>query len=134
MPDIEDGVASFYENYTDKRCIEPSKPYITGRCHTTGNEMDELAIRVGFKTCAEFAAERKKIKSIVGKTHMVLKTMHWISLVLAKLLENESCDIIEILEEFCKSKVIHSNFEDASGFGFERIVFTYLDYLTWEKI
>ena len=75
----------------------------------------------------------RTLQSCLRITYTSPKTMHWISLVLAKLLENESCDIIEILEEFCKSKVIHSNFEDASGFGFERIVFTYLDYLLYKN-
>jgi hypothetical protein len=74
----------------------------------------------------------RTLQSCLRITYTSPKTMHWISLVLAKLLENESCDIIEILEEYCKTKVIHSNFEDASGFGFERIVFTYLDYLLYK--
>jgi hypothetical protein len=74
----------------------------------------------------------RTLQSCLRITYTSPKTMHWISLVLAKLLENESCDIIEILEEYCKTKVIHSNFEDVSGFGFERIVFTYLDYLLYK--
>jgi len=74
----------------------------------------------------------RTLQSCLRITYTSPKTMHWISLVLAKLLENESCDIIEILEDYCKTKVINSNFEDASGFGFERIVFTYLDYLLYK--
>ncbi|WP_342514633.1 DUF262 domain-containing HNH endonuclease family protein [Sporosarcina sp. FSL K6-1522] len=73
----------------------------------------------------------RTLQSCLRITYTSPKTMHWISLVLAKLLENESCDIIEILEEYCKTKVLTSNFENASGFGFERIVFTYLDYLLY---
>ena len=74
----------------------------------------------------------RTLQSCLRITYTSPKTMHWISLVLTKLLENESCDIIEILEEYCKTKVIDSNFENASGFGFERIVFTYLDYLLYK--
>ncbi|WP_456272422.1 hypothetical protein [Bacillus sp. AK031] len=60
LPDIEDGVSGFYGNYKDKRCIEPSKPYPNGKCHTTGDELDELARKVGFWTREEYAEKRKK--------------------------------------------------------------------------
>ena len=73
----------------------------------------------------------RTLQSCLRITYTSPKTMHWISLLLTKLLENESCDIIEILEQYCKTKVIKSNFENAGGFGFERIVFTYLDYLLY---
>lgn len=73
----------------------------------------------------------RTLQSCLRITYTSPKTMHWISLVLISLLENESCDIIEILEDYCKTKVIKSNFANASGFGFERIVFTYLDYLLY---
>ncbi|MDQ0233102.1 DUF262 domain-containing protein [Metabacillus malikii] len=73
----------------------------------------------------------KALQACLRITYTSPKTMHWISLVLAKLLENESCDLIELLENYCKTKVSVSHFEDASGFGFERIVFTYLDYLLY---
>ncbi|WP_346208253.1 DUF262 domain-containing HNH endonuclease family protein [Caldifermentibacillus hisashii] len=73
----------------------------------------------------------RTLQSCLRITYTSPKTMHWISLVLTRLLENESCDIIAILENYCKTKVIHSKFEGASGFGYERIVFTYLDYLLY---
>lgn len=75
----------------------------------------------------------RTLQSCLRITYTSPKTMHWISLVLTRLLENESCDIIEILEDYCKTKVIESKFENASGFGFERIVFTYLDYLLYKN-
>jgi hypothetical protein len=75
----------------------------------------------------------RTLQSCLRITYTSPKTMHWISLVLTGLLENESCDIIEILEKYCKTKVIESRFENASGFGFERIVFTYLDYLLYKN-
>ncbi|MBM7572926.1 DUF262 domain-containing protein [Aquibacillus albus] len=74
----------------------------------------------------------RTLQSCLRITYTAPKTMHWISLVLTNLLENESCDIIKILEDYCKSKVIQSGFENTSGFGFERIVFTYLDYLLYK--
>lgn len=54
------------------------------------------------------------------------KTMHWISLILTKLLKDEASDIIEILEESSQTKVNQSKFISVSGFGFDRIVFTIL--------
>ncbi|WP_025117921.1 DUF262 domain-containing protein [Bacillus sp. H1m] len=74
----------------------------------------------------------RTLQSCLRITYTSPKTMHWIALVLTRLLENKSFDIIEILEDYCKVKVIKSNFENASGFGFERIVFTYLDYLLYK--
>jgi hypothetical protein len=90
LPDIENGVASFYENYTDKKCIEPSKPYISGRCHTTGNEIDELAMKVGFMTRAEFAAEQKKNKKSSWKNSYGTA----LSLEVGKALESEGITLI----------------------------------------
>ncbi|MBI6873307.1 DUF262 domain-containing protein [Clostridium aciditolerans] len=75
----------------------------------------------------------RTLQSCLRITYTSPKTMHWISLVLTGLIENELCDIIEILEDYCKTKVIESRFEDARGFGFERIVFTYLDYLLYKN-
>nr|WP_235801194.1 HNH endonuclease family protein [Heyndrickxia coagulans] len=75
----------------------------------------------------------RTLQSCLRITYTSPKTMHWISLVLTRLLENESCDIIEILKDYCKTKVIESKFENASGFDFERIVFTYLDYLLYKN-
>ncbi|RFU61113.1 hypothetical protein [Peribacillus glennii] len=60
FPDIEDGVTSFYHFATDKRCAEPSKRYTSSTCHTLGDELDELALKVGFKKREAFAKERKK--------------------------------------------------------------------------
>lgn len=59
FPDIEDGVSGFYEYYGVKRCAEPSKSYISGLCHTINEELDELAVQVGFKTRKEFSQEHK---------------------------------------------------------------------------
>ena len=57
--------------------------------------------------------------------------MHWISLVLKNLIYDENNDLLKILEDYCVKKVKESNYEQASGFAFERIVFTYLDYILY---
>jgi len=77
FPNIEGGVSGFYECYGDKRCAQPSKPYSSGQCHINGEELDELALKVGFKTRRDFAQERKnkswkneyaiELSPIVGK-------------------------------------------------------------------
>lgn len=73
----------------------------------------------------------RMLQSCLRITYTSPKTRHWISLLLHTLLEDESSDILETLESYCKRKVQASNFERASGFGFERIVFSYLDYLLY---
>lgn len=57
--------------------------------------------------------------------------MHWITLLLAELLKNESVNLICLLEGYCKKKVIASDDRIRSDFGMERIVFSYLDYLLY---
>ena len=55
--------------------------------------------------------------------------MHWISKVLAALIENQNADLTDILERYACSKIKSANYKESSGFGIDRIVFTYLDYL-----
>jgi hypothetical protein len=85
LPDIEDGVSSFYEQYSDKRCIEPSKSYISGRCHTTDDELDELALTVGFMTRKDYATERKRNKHTSWKNTYGSE----LSMAVGKALEKE---------------------------------------------
>lgn len=85
FPDIEDGVSSFYEYFGDGRCTEPSQPYVSGRCHTKEQGLDELALKVGFMTRKEFSEERRKKnfnswKNAYGEE---------LSLFVGKLLETE---------------------------------------------
>lgn len=75
----------------------------------------------------------RTLQSSLRITYTSPKTMHWISLVLTKLIEDETCDIIEILESYSQTKVQQANFKNANGFGFDRIVFTYLDYLIYRN-
>lgn len=71
----------------------------------------------------------RTLQSALRITYTSPKTMHWISLVLSSYFNDENADVLEILENYAQSKVDATKFETASGFGFERIVFSYLDYL-----
>lgn len=73
----------------------------------------------------------RTLQSCLRITYTSPKTMHWITFILSKLLENEATDIIFELENDCKKKVDKSVYQSKSGFGFERIVFSYLDYLLY---
>lgn len=84
---------------------------------TLGNEGDNKRLRT--------------LQSCLRITYTSAKTMNWITLVLSDLLKNEKTEIINTLEDYCRGKVIESDFENSSGFGFKRIVFTYLDYLIY---
>ncbi|MGE9903715.1 DUF262 domain-containing protein [Streptococcus alactolyticus] len=73
----------------------------------------------------------RTLQSALRITYTSPKTMHWISLVLSSYFNDENADVLEILENYAQSKVDATGYKDASGFGFERIVFTYLDYLIY---
>lgn len=73
----------------------------------------------------------RTLQSCLRITYTSPKTMHWISLALESLMNDENRDILKVLEKYCKKKVKESNYEKAEGFGFERIVFTYLDYILY---
>ena len=73
----------------------------------------------------------RTLQSALRITYTSPKTMHWISLVLSSCFNDENADVLEILENYAQSKVDATGYKDASGFGFERIVFTYLDYLIY---
>lgn len=57
LPGIKKGVSGFYEHEGDSNCVKPNKRYEDGVCHTIGDELDALALMVGFKSRAEFAKE-----------------------------------------------------------------------------
>lgn len=73
----------------------------------------------------------RTLQSCLRITYTSPKTMHWISLILTRLLEDEGTDIIKLLENYCKQKVVDSDYQNKSGFKVERIVFSYLDYLIY---
>lgn len=73
----------------------------------------------------------RTLQSCLRITYTSPKTMHWISVILSNLLKSDEVDLIVILENYCKKKVIDSDYENSNGFGVERIVFSYLDYLIY---
>lgn len=102
------------EKYRDNK-KKSDKPKYIGTLGDEGNDNKKL----------------RTLQSCLRITYTSPKTMHWITFVLSNLLEDEEADIISALEEYCKKKVIDSNYENRNGFGFERIVFSYLDYLIY---
>lgn len=75
----------------------------------------------------------KVLQSALRVTYTSPKAMHWITLVLKNLLnENKKeSDIIQLLEDYCRERVMKSNYKVKSGFQIEHIVFNYLDYLLY---
>lgn len=73
----------------------------------------------------------RTLQSCLRITYTSPKTMHWISLALKDVMDDKGSNLIEILEKYCKDKIKSSKYESASGFNFERIVFTYLDYVLY---
>lgn len=103
------------EKYTDKH---GDKPKYLG---TFGGDEDQKNKQI------------RTLQSALRITYTSPKTMHWIPHLLANLLKEKDVDILELLEKFAQVKVNESNYKTASGFGFERIVFTYLDYLLYKE-
>ncbi|PKD99101.1 DUF262 domain-containing protein [Macrococcoides caseolyticum] len=75
----------------------------------------------------------KVLQSALRVTYTSPKSMHWITLVLKDLLnENkEESDIIQLLEDYCRESVRKSDYKNKRGFQIEHIVFNYLDYLLY---
>ncbi|MBR6026193.1 MAG: DUF262 domain-containing protein [Neisseriaceae bacterium] len=71
----------------------------------------------------------RMLQSALRVTYTSPKTMHWIAKTLTELGKNEHIDLIELLEKYACEKIEESKYESQSGFGFDRIVFTYLDYM-----
>ena len=102
------------EKYRDKK-KNNDKPKYVGTLGDEGNDNKKL----------------RTLQSCLRITYTSPKTMHWISVILSKLLENEATDVIQLLENYCKNKVADSDYQNKNGFGVERIVFSYLDYLIY---
>lgn len=102
------------EKYRDKK-KNNDKPKYVGTLGDEGNDNKKL----------------RTLQSCLRITYTSPKNMHWISLILSKLLENEATDVIQLLENYCKNKVADSDYQNKNGFGVERIVFSYLDYLIY---
>lgn len=72
------------------------------------------------------------LQSCLRITYTSPKTMHWIARVISAANEDKDGKaIIELLEKYCCKKVVDSDFQNRTGFGIDRIVFTYLDYILW---
>ena len=102
------------EKYRDKR-KNSDKPKYASTLGDRGNDNKKL----------------RTLQSCLRITYTSPKTMHWISVILSNLLQNDKVDLITVLEKYCKKKVIDSDYENSNGFGVERIVFSYLDYLIY---
>jgi uncharacterized protein with ParB-like and HNH nuclease domain len=102
------------EKYRDNK-KNSDKPKYVGTLGDEGNDNKKL----------------RTLQSCLRITYTSPKTMHWITVILSNLLENEATDIIAVLESYCKKKVDDSDYQNRNGFGFERIVFSYLDYLIY---
>ena len=102
------------EKYRDKK-KNNDKPKYVSTLGDEGNDNKKL----------------RTLQSCLRITYTSPKNMHWISVILSKLLENEATDVIQLLENYCKNKVADSDYQNKNGFGVERIVFSYLDYLIY---
>lgn len=73
----------------------------------------------------------RTLQSCLRVTYTSPRTMYWITETLIELNKNENTDLIGLLERYCVEKLKGANYKTKSGFEFERIVFTYLDYLLY---
>ena len=70
------------------------------------------------------------LQSCLRITYTSPKTMHWIARVLSAANKGENGkSIISLLERYCCKKIVDSDYLNCTGFGIDRIVFTYLDYV-----
>ena len=102
------------EKYRDNK-KNSDKPKYVGTLGEEGNDNKKL----------------RTLQSCLRITYTSPKTMHWITVILSSVLENEASNIIAVIENYCKKKVVDSDYQNRNGFGFERIVFSYLDYLIY---
>lgn len=71
----------------------------------------------------------RHLQSGLRITYTSPKTMHWISRAMNALFEDEECDLLAVLEKYACDKVEEADYMNASGFGIDRIVFSFLDYI-----
>jgi uncharacterized protein with ParB-like and HNH nuclease domain len=70
------------------------------------------------------------LQSCLRVTYTAPKTMHWIARVLSAVNKGANGkNVIKLLEQYCCNKVVDSDYLHRTGFGIDRIVFTYLDYI-----
>lgn len=115
--------------YQDKK-KDSLKPQYFGT-YNTQTDVDSESIEDKTRFDTEKTKRIRMLESCLRITYTSPKMMHWITDVLLALYKNENVELIPLLETYCRTKVQESDYENASGFGIERIVFTYLDYLLW---
>ncbi len=91
----------------------------------------------------EATRELLMLESMLRVTYTSPRTMHWITRMLRVLVEKQQGEsildefiLISELRDYAREKVKAAFFdveEQPQGFGIERIVFTYLDYLIWKE-
>ena len=69
------------------------------------------------------------IESCLRVTYTSSKNMHWIGQVLSELDKNEEVNIVLLLEKYASKKVKEAEYTKTTGFGIQRIVFNFLDYI-----
>jgi len=69
------------------------------------------------------------LQSALRITYTSPKTMHWISKALTQLAQKKDIDLVYLLERYACSKIKKADYKNVKGFGIDRIVFTYLDYV-----
>lgn len=69
------------------------------------------------------------MESCLRVTYTSPKNMHWIGQVLSELDKNEEVNTVLLLEQYASEKVKNADYKNTTGFGIQRIVFTYLDYI-----
>lgn len=102
------------EKYRDNN-KNSDKPKYVGTLGDEGNDNKKL----------------RTLQSCLRITYTSPKTMHWITVILSNMLDNGAADIIAVIENYCKKKVVDSDYQNRNSFEFERIVFSYLDYLIY---
>ena len=75
----------------------------------------------------------KLLQSCLRVTYTSPKNMHWIHRLLKELSINPELDQVRFLESYLSNKVREANIKEKIGIEFERVVFTYLDYLLWKE-
>ncbi|ULG72398.1 DUF262 domain-containing protein [Macrococcus brunensis] len=117
--------------YKKSKSDSKAEKYSIRYNNTFGNYDDE--------TPTERTANFKQIRQIQSMfriTYTTPKVMHWLSQALIFLNKGDvnnisDTDYLKVLELYASKKVRESNYKNKSGFEFNRIVFTYLDYLLW---
>lgn len=89
----------------------------------------KLTYSNGEKDTDEKTETLRSLQSALRITYTSPKTMHWISIVFTELNKDQNADLTKLLEKYACGKIEEANYTEASGFGIDRIVFTYLDYI-----